>query len=92
MAENDIIQAKVTVMDSHGLHLRVASDIARLCHGFSCSIKITNPGKGSADAKSALAVMCLAATQGTELELAAEGPDAQEAISRLVDYFALSAQ
>ncbi|HBM51421.1 MAG TPA: HPr family phosphocarrier protein, partial [Marinobacter sp.] len=54
--------------------------------------KITLKAKGrEVDARNIMQVMMLAASQGTEVELAADGPDEQEAIDALValidDYF-----
>jgi phosphocarrier protein len=45
-------------------------------------------GSGSADAKSILSVLMLAASRGTELRLSAEGADEREAVRALSQLFA----
>ena len=80
------ITAEVIVQDRHGLHLRCASELARLAGGFASALHLTN-GRRTADAKSMLGLITLAAVHGTRLRVTARGNDAAEAMSAVRDYF-----
>ena len=77
------LRTEVTVMDPRGLHMRVATEITRASRAFKSTLKIT-AGKRTADAKSPLSMMSLAAPTGTKLVISADGEDAQTALDCLV--------
>jgi phosphotransferase system HPr (HPr) family protein len=77
----------VIVNHQNGLHLRPAHLLAELAKGFQSLIEIEKGGT-RVDAKSALSIMTLGATQGTELQVFAAGPDAAEAVARLAELIA----
>ena len=77
----------VMVSNPQGLHARPAHALASLANRFQSHIEIMRDGE-SADAKSILAILTLAAVQGTELILKANGEDALEALEALADLFA----
>lgn len=79
-------KAEIIVQNRHGLHLRCASELARLACGFSSTMQLTN-GKRTADAKSMLGLITLAAVQGSRLLVTASGKDAVEAVSAVCEYF-----
>jgi phosphotransferase system HPr (HPr) family protein len=79
-------KAEIIVQDRHGLHLRCASELARLACRFASALKLTN-GKRSADMKSMLGLITLAAVKGSRLQLTACGNDAAEAVSAVCNYF-----
>ena len=87
--EEKTSKAEIIVQNRHGLHLRCASELARLACGFSSAMKLTN-GKRTADAKSMLGLITLAAVQGSRLLITASGIDAAEAVSAVCDYFTQS--
>ena len=68
------------------MHLRCASELARLACGFSSVLHLTN-GKRTADVKSMLGLITLAAVRGSHLQLTAQGNDAAEAVSAVCNYF-----
>jgi phosphotransferase system HPr (HPr) family protein len=72
----------VTIGNRLGMHARPAMAFVDAASGFASDIKV---GKGEqvVDGKSIMQLMMLAATQGTQLKITAEGPDAAEAISQL---------
>lgn len=74
-----------TVVNPTGLHARPASDFINCAKQFESRIKIKRQGdeKGS-DAKSIIALLCLALKQGTVVEIAASGSDEQAAVDALV--------
>jgi phosphocarrier protein len=71
--------AQVTISNRLGLHARPAMSLVDCASGFSSDVKIAK-GKQEVDAKSIMQLMMLAATQGTELTVTADGPDADEAV------------
>ena len=73
---------KVTITNKLGLHARPAMAFADTAAQFKSDIHVIKAGN-KFDGKSIMNLMMLAATQGTELEIAATGPDADEALSAL---------
>jgi phosphotransferase system HPr (HPr) family protein len=69
----------VTVSNPEGLHMRPADKLVRVAAGFQCQIELERAGQ-IADCRSILSLLTLGATQGSELVLRAQGPDADEAI------------
>jgi phosphocarrier protein HPr len=65
------------------LHARPAGALAVAAARFSSAVTLT-VGTSSADAKSVLGVMGLGATCGQHVTVAAEGPDAQEAVASIL--------
>jgi phosphotransferase system HPr (HPr) family protein len=65
------------------LHARPAGALAVAAARFSSAVSLT-VGASSADAKSVLGVMGLGATNGQQVLVTAEGPDAQEAVAAIV--------
>ena len=84
---NDWVQARVKIQNRLGLHARPAMSFVDMANGFTSGVRV---GKGDqeVDGKSIMQMMMLAATQGTELVIRAQGTDAHaaiEALSELVD-------
>jgi phosphocarrier protein HPr len=75
---------KVVVADEVGLHARPAAKFVQLAKRFGSDIRVSN-GERSADAKSMLAVLTLEVGQGDEVELEADGDDAEEAVRALIE-------
>ncbi|MGB0767675.1 MAG: HPr family phosphocarrier protein [Phycisphaeraceae bacterium] len=73
---------KVTITNKLGLHARPAMAFADAAAQFESDIYVVKSGNRF-DGKSIMNLMMLAATQGTELEIAAEGPDADAALAAL---------
>ncbi len=67
-----------------GLHVRAASVFARKALRFR-SVVTVQTGTGSADGKSVMELLSLAAAQGSTLRILAEGPDAQDAAGELAE-------
>lgn len=75
--------ATVTIQNELGLHARPAMNFVDAA--VSCASAITlRRGDQQVDGKSIMQVLILAATKGTEIEIVAEGDDAEEAVARLV--------
>lgn len=75
-------RVKVTIRNKLGLHARPAMAFADTAAQFKSDILVVKNGNNY-DGKSIMNLMMLAATQGTELEIAAKGPDADEAVAAL---------
>jgi phosphocarrier protein HPr len=77
-----MIEKKITIINKLGLHARAAAKLVTLASSFSARIEVKTPCK-TANGKSIMSVMMLAASQGTELILLIDGHDEQEACSAL---------
>lgn len=76
---------KVTrLVNSQGLHMRPADMFVRLANQFSSTVQVGRDGR-LVDGKSILSILTLAAEQGTELKVVANGNDAQQAASALAE-------
>ena len=77
----------LTIINKLGLHARAAAKLASTCSRFSSRVQIGFNGK-MVDGKSIMSLMLLAAAQGSEIELAVDGEDEDEAaktITQLVN-------
>ncbi|GHD54002.1 phosphocarrier protein [Marinobacter persicus] len=80
----------ITIINKLGLHARATAKLVATASEFDSEVKLRGKGR-EVDAKNIMQVMMLAASQGTEVELVADGPDEQAAIDALTalidDYF-----
>ncbi len=72
----------VKISNRLGLHARPAMSFVDLASSFSSTVSVRREDQ-SVDGKSIMQMMMLAATQGTELEITAEGEDAEKACAEL---------
>ena len=79
-----MIKEQLTIINKLGLHARAAAKLVGVAGRFESRIKLIKDGR-DADAKSIMSVMMLAASQGTELGIEIEGPDADEAWDALLN-------
>lgn len=79
-----MVERTFTVTGQLGLHARAAAKVVRVASCFESSLRLERKEGGrSADAKSILSVLMLAASCGTELRAIAEGSDEEKAIDEL---------
>jgi phosphocarrier protein HPr len=84
-----MIETRVVIVNQLGLHARAAASLVRTAGRFSSLIRIERAdGAASADAKSILSVLMLAASRGTELRLSVDGGDEIEASQAIQSLFA----
>lgn len=84
-----MIERRVVVTNRLGLHARAAALLVRTASCFQSVLRLERAdGTASADAKSILSVLMLAAARGTELRASAEGADEGEAMNALCRLFA----
>jgi phosphocarrier protein len=77
-----MVSRTVTILNRTGLHARPAALFAQAAGCFSATIRVLK-GSQQADARSVLALMLLAAGQGTEVTIEAEGEDEEAAVTAL---------
>ena len=79
-------RVEATVDNPLGLHARPAMLLAQKAAEYSSQITIGRKDREDlVDAKSIMHLLMLAATQGTTLEITAEGPDEAEAAEALAE-------
>jgi phosphocarrier protein HPr len=84
-----MIERTLTITGRLGLHARAAAKLVRLTSQFQSEVSLSRPdGSVTADAKSILSVLMLAASRGTELQVCAEGVDEELAVSAVAELFA----
>ena len=84
-----MLETKIIVSNQLGLHARAAAQLVRLAGNFQSNIELQRTDNGvSANAKSILSVLTLAASKGIELVIKAEGTDEAAAMRDLVELFA----
>ena len=83
-----MIEKRVTVTNRLGLHARAAARLVQMANRFQSAMRLERlDDQVTADAKSILSVLMLAAARGTELSAKAEGDDEAEAMAALSDLF-----
>jgi len=73
-------QAQITIINRLGLHARAAGKLVNLAKSFESRITLSRGGE-EVDGKSIMAVMLLAAPEGTQITLKVEGGDEEEAMA-----------
>lgn len=80
-------QATVVVRNKNGLHARPSSLLAETALRFKSTTVTVSRGDVVVDAKSIMELLLLEASSGTELIIAADGPEAKAAIDELRSLF-----
>lgn len=75
---------KIKIKNKKGLHARPASLFVKLVTKFDSEITVKTDDE-TVNGKSIMGLMLLAAEEGKELELIAEGPDEEEMLEELVE-------
>lgn len=76
-------EATVTILNSLGIHVRPAALIVQVSSKFQSEVKLVKNGV-EVNGKSIMGVMMLAAGQGSQLTIIAQGKDEKEAVAALV--------
>ena len=77
-----MIRRAVTIRNRLGLHARAAARFVHTANRFRARITASRSGR-TMDGKSILGILLLAASQGSVLELSAEGEDEEAAVAAL---------
>ena len=74
----------VDICNARGLHARASAKFVKLASTFDAEVKVSRDGQ-SVDARSIMGLMMLAAGPGCEIEISAEGQEAEQAVTALVE-------
>ena len=78
-----MVEIDVTIINRLGLHARACAKLVKAAAHYESRVEL-HQGEESADAKSIMSLMMLAAPQGSQLTLKAEGADAQAAAAEIM--------
>jgi phosphocarrier protein len=71
------------IVNKLGLHARASAKLTQLASAFKCDVWLSRSGR-RVNAKSIMGVMMLAAGQGSTVLIEAEGADAEQAITAIM--------
>ena len=80
-----LTQRTVTVVHRQGLHARPAALFVQLAKRFVSRVTVKK-GRKIVDGKSIMGLLTLAAKQGARIAIVTDGPDAAEALERLIEF------
>ena len=83
MSEGERRHAVATITNKRGLHARASAKIVEAAARFKSHITVTKDGQ-SVDARSIMGLMMLAAGPNCKIEIEAQGPDAEEAMTAIL--------
>ena len=77
------LQRTVTVVHRQGLHARPAALFVELAKRFTSKVTVKK-GRKIVDGKSIMGLLTLGANQGARISITTDGPDAHDALERLI--------
>ena len=80
---SEMLRARVVIPNKKGLHARASAKIVEAAARFQSDIHVIKDGV-SANGRSIMGLMMLAASLGKEVEITAQGPDAAEAMKAIL--------
>jgi len=84
-----MVERTLLIKQRLGLHARAAAKLVRVASAFQSRVQLRRlEGDVTADAKSILSVLMLAAGRGTELQASADGVDEEAAMDAIERLFA----
>ena len=78
-----MLEREATIVNKLGLHARAAAKLVSAASGYAAEITLEKQGQ-KVNGKSIMGVMMLAASQGTTLQIRAQGDDEEEAMAALL--------
>ena len=78
------VTQRVQIINKLGLHARAAAKFVQVAKQHDCTGKVGAVEQKMVDGSNIMQVMMLAASQGTELCISCEGPQAEQAMAALV--------
>ena len=78
-----LARATVIIVNKRGLHARASAKFVETAARFQADVMVTK-GDATVSGRSIMGLMMLAAPLGSSIELAAQGPDAAEALTALL--------
>ena len=80
---SEVLRARVIIPNKKGLHARASAKIVEAASRFQSDIHVIRDGV-SANGRSIMGLMMLAASMGKEVEITAQGNDAAEAMKAIL--------
>ena len=77
----------VEIVNERGLHARASAKFVKLASEYDAEVRVSREGS-TVDARSIMGLMMLAAGIGSEVELEADGPQAEAAVAALAELVA----
>jgi phosphocarrier protein len=77
----------VEIVNARGLHARASAKFVKAAAQFDAEVKVSRDGQ-TVDAQSIMGLMMLGAGSGSEIEIIAEGPEADAAVDGLAQLVA----
>ena len=84
---DDCVVRVLAIVNTRGLHARASAKFVKMSGGFDAEVTVTRDGQ-TVDARSIMGLMMLAAGPGCCIDIAAEGPEAEQAIDALAELVA----
>ena len=78
------VRGVFVVKNDRGLHTRPSTEIVKCASSFEADVRLVFQ-KTEVNAKSLLGILMLAARKGSKIKVIASGPDAEEAVSCLLE-------
>ena len=83
MTEIPSTRARAVITNKRGLHARASAKFVETAARFQAEVSVTK-GDTTVSGRSIMGLMMLAASMGSEIELSATGPDADEALAAVL--------
>ena len=83
---DETVEKSCTVRNKMGVHARPAAMIVQTANRFPCDVTLVKDGQ-PVNGKSIMGVLMLAAPQGSEIMVRAEGDDAQQCVDAIFALF-----
>ncbi|MAJ93711.1 MAG: HPr family phosphocarrier protein [Rhodospirillaceae bacterium] len=83
-ADSALPGRSVTIVNARGLHARAAAKFTALAEEFDAGVTVSN-GRETVGGRSIMGLLMLAAAEGTEISIRADGQDADAALAALCD-------
>ncbi|MGA0603423.1 HPr family phosphocarrier protein [Caulobacter sp. KR2-114] len=78
------VRRQVEIINERGLHARASAKFVKLASSFDAEIQVSKDDN-TVDARSIMGLMMLAAGIGSQIEIKAEGAEAEAAVEALTD-------
>ena len=82
-----VVVRTVEIINKRGLHARASAKFVKLATEFDAEVRVSRDGT-VVDARSIMGLMMLAAGPGCTIDIEAEGPEAEKALSALAELVA----
>jgi phosphocarrier protein len=83
MPDPQRLSAIATIRNKRGLHARASAKLVEAAARFQSRVTVSHDGQ-TADGRSIMGLMMMAAAIGSQIEITAEGPDAKDAMTAIL--------